>query len=230
MARSKLTALDLQEQYGDVLTSAPFRDCASPFLLRGALASRDPPVEVSLGVVTMWWTKYKLPEGAVTVTSAQDLEQRFGDSIRHLALEYPTAFKLCKALRSRVPPLCISDMVARVWLQQHARHGEVQQVENAGHLETLFGERIRSDAPPDITADALQRWLLKEHAVSVRARIRQTFIKVYRRLFRVFCMVLLFVFSLFSQDFTCYYQFCLHGLCMVLWVSEFLLPGSARRS
>ena len=171
MARSKLTARELQEQYGDVLASAPFRDCSSPVFLHGALASRDPLVEVSIGAVRMWWDKYKLPEGAETVTSAQDLEHRFGDGIRHLAREYPTSFKLCKALRKREPPLCITDAIARVWLQQYARHGELQYIENAGHLETLFGERIRSDAPPDITADTLQAWLLQEHAVSVRARI-----------------------------------------------------------
>ena len=70
----------------------------------------------------------------------------------------------------------ITDSIARVWLQQHARHGELQYIENAGHLETLCGERIRSDAPPDITTDALAAWLLKELAVSVRARICQDFL------------------------------------------------------
>ena len=115
-----------------------------------------------------------MPEGGEAVACAQDLEERYGDSIRHLALEYPTAFKLCSALRKREPPLCVTDKTARVWLQEHARHCDLQYIENAGHLETLYGERIRSDAPPNLTADALQRWLLKEHPVSVRARIYQT--------------------------------------------------------
>ena len=94
MARSKLTARELQEQYGDVLASAPLCECSSASRLHTALSARQPPVEVSLGAVRIWWDKYKLPEGAETVTSDQDLEDRFGDSIRHLALEYPTSFKL----------------------------------------------------------------------------------------------------------------------------------------
>ena len=176
MPRSKLTASQLQEQYGDVLASAPFRDCASAYLLQRALASRQPPVEVSLGAVTVWWGSYRVPEGAVTVASAQELEETYGDSIRHVGLEHPTAYKLRKALRQRAPPLCITNKTAEAWLKTYARQCELQSIENAGHLETLYGERIRSDAPPDLTADALQRWLLKEHAVSVRTRICQTFL------------------------------------------------------
>ena len=117
-----------------------------------------------------------IPDGAQTTSSAQDLEQMYGDSFRHLRLEHPSAYELCKALRQREQPLCIANKTAEVWLKTYARQCELQCTENAGHLETLYGERIRSDAPPDLTADALQRWLLKEHAVSVRTRICQTFL------------------------------------------------------
>ena len=106
MPRSKLTARELQEQYRDVLASAPLCECSSAIILHGALVSRQPLVEISLGAVRIWWGKHKIPEGAETVTSAQDLEGRHGDSIRHLALECPTSFKLCSALRKRDPPLC----------------------------------------------------------------------------------------------------------------------------
>ena len=176
MPRSKLTASELQEQYGEVLASAPFRDCPSAYLLQRALASRQPPVEVSLGAVTVWWGHYRVPEGAVTVGSAQELEETYGNSIRHVGLEHPTAYKFCTALRQRAPPLCISNKTAEVWLKTYAWQCELQYIENAGHLETLYGERIRADAPAELTADALQRWLLEEHALSVRARICQTFL------------------------------------------------------
>ena len=120
--------------------------------------------------------KYKVPEGAQTVSSALDLEERYGDTIRHLGLEYPTAYKFCRALREMEIPVCISNSTAQVWLQKYARHGEVRSVQNAGHLETLCGDRIRSDGPSDATADALAAWLLKELAVSAPRRVCQTFL------------------------------------------------------
>ena len=118
MARSKLTAAELQEQYGDVLASSPFCDCSNANALYTALAARQPPVEASLGCVRIWWNKYKIPEGGISVASAQDLEQWYGDAIRPLGLEFPAAFKLCRDLRDREPPLCITNKVAEVWLQK----------------------------------------------------------------------------------------------------------------
>ena len=67
--------------------------------------------------------------------------------------------------------MCVTDKVATVWLQKYAHRGEVRDVQNAGHLETLFGERIRSEAPPDATADVLAAWLLKALAVSAPRRV-----------------------------------------------------------
>ena len=118
----------------------------------------------------MWMSKYKLPDGPVSVATAEELDELYGDSIQHLALEHPTAYKLCSALRKRDPPLCISNKTAEVWLRQYARGQKLQLVESAGHLETLCGERMRSDAPPDLSADGLAAWLLKDLAASVRVR------------------------------------------------------------
>ena len=126
--------------------------------------------------VTVWWGKYNIPAGARTASSALELEERYGDGIRHLSVEYRTAFKLCKALREQDPPLCVTDKVATVWLQKYAHRGEVRYVQNAGHLETLFGERIRSEAPSDATADVLATWLPKALAVSAPRRVCQTFL------------------------------------------------------
>ena len=91
-----------------------------------------------------------------------------------LSIEYRTAFKLCKALREQDPPLCVTDKVATVWLQKYAHRGEVRFVQ--GHLETLFGERIRSEAPPGAKADVLAAWLLKALVVSAPRRVCQTFL------------------------------------------------------
>ena len=136
MARSSLTGDQLEHQYGEMLRSAPWCDCISAAILHGALTSRDPPVDVSLKAMRVWWGKYNIPAGAETASSALELEERYGDGIRHFALEYPTAFKLGRALREREPPLCITDKVATVWLQKYARRGDVRIILNAGHLET----------------------------------------------------------------------------------------------
>ena len=58
-------------------------------------------------------------EGQVRITSASDLEERYGHSMAHYAVEHPTPFKLCKALRDRDPPICIDDSIAKEWLRTY---------------------------------------------------------------------------------------------------------------
>ena len=115
MPRSSLTAPELQDRYGAVLSQPPYSEVATPYLLRCAPQEREPAVEVSLKAVTVWWNKYKVPANAVSVASANALEELYGDSIRHLALENPTSYKLCGALRRREPPICVTDKIATVW-------------------------------------------------------------------------------------------------------------------
>ena len=150
MAVSSLTFQQLEHQYGELLRSAPLCECISARVLHGILIARDPPVDVSLQSVQTWWDKYNIPAGAETASSALELEERYGDGIRHFAYEYPTSFKLRKALREQETPLCVTDKVARVWLQKYAHRGEVRSIQNAGHLETLrrahtLGGTIRCD-------------------------------------------------------------------------------------
>ena len=103
-----LNARELQEQYGELLCQPPYQQCSTGYLLQQALASRQPPIPVSVQVATVWLMTYRVPEGAQTVSSAQDLEERYGDTIRHLGLEYPSAYKFCRALREMEVPLCIT--------------------------------------------------------------------------------------------------------------------------
>ena len=58
-------------------------------------------------------------EGQVRITSASDLEERYGHSMAHYAVEHATPFKLCKALRDRDPPICIDDSIAKEWLRTY---------------------------------------------------------------------------------------------------------------
>ena len=127
-----LTAEDLQRRHGDVLSQPPLCACASPRYLFQALTGMSPPVRVTEATVKQWWKKYKVST-ELSCTSAQQLEDEHGASIRDLTREYPTAYKLCKALRERESPLYISDGVAKQWLQRFGGQADLRYVQNAGH-------------------------------------------------------------------------------------------------
>ncbi len=84
------SALELQTKYSELLRQAPYADAHSPFLLHKVLSTS---FRITAGVVKQWWSKYRVSEGEVRVTSAAELEELYGDTIRHYAVEYPTAFK-----------------------------------------------------------------------------------------------------------------------------------------
>ena len=140
-----LTASELQERHGTLLSQPPYSEVDTPYLLHKGLQERDPAIQVSLKAVTVWWNKYKMPANAVTVASAHELEELDGDSIRHVAMENKTSYKLCRALRDREPPICVTDKLASAWLKKYASHSEVQNIENAGDFEKHYGDRIRSE-------------------------------------------------------------------------------------
>ena len=106
------------------------------------------------------------------VTSAAELEELYGDTIRHYAVEYPTAFKLCKVLRERSPPICISDRSAKDWLRSYGGQAVIEKVNSAGHLEMGYGDRIRAHTQFN-SPDALASWLLTEVKVSAPTRVCQ---------------------------------------------------------
>ena len=112
--------------------------------------------------------------GQVSISSATELEEQHGSAIRHLGFEYNTAFKLCGALRRLDPPLYVPDRVAAAWLLEYSSKETLVKVQNAGHLETWYGERIRKDMPEGTTDGAvLKQWLLGHLSVSADARVCQ---------------------------------------------------------
>ena len=173
-----LTAEELQSRYGEVLSQPPLCACASPRYLFQALTGMSPPVRVTEGTVKQWWKKYKVST-ELSCTSAQQLEDEHGASIRHLATEYPTAYKLCKALRERESPLYISDGVAKQWLQRFGGQADLRYVQNAGHLEAQWGQSIRDHVAhvANVSSEGIVQWLFKEHKVSVPQRICQTWLQ-----------------------------------------------------
>ena len=163
------SALELQTKYSELLTQAPYVDAHSPFLLHKVLSTS---FRITAGVVKQWWSKYRVSEGEVRLTSAAELEELYGETIRHYALEHPTAFKLCKALRERSPPICISDSGAKQWLRSYGGQAVIANVNSAGHLEMRYGDRIRTNMPFN-SPDALASWLLSDVKVSAPARVCQ---------------------------------------------------------
>ena len=107
-----LTAKDLHEQYGPELSRPPLADCGSAYYLHKALRAKG--IDVSHQACKLWWCKYRVVPGKVSISTATELEEQHGSAIRHLGIEYNTAFKLCRALQQFDPPLYVTDQVSWV--------------------------------------------------------------------------------------------------------------------
>ena len=164
-----MTALELHLSYGHILAAQPLCDCASPYLLHAQLTSRSPPIDVSYAAVRQWWGKHRVTPGGIKLDSPEALEQEYGDDIRHVAQEHNTAFKLCKALRLRDPPVFVSDAVAKHWLRRYSSSAALVYVDSAGHLELYYGDILRAQACSN--GEEVCKWLLAEHSVSVPVRV-----------------------------------------------------------
>ena len=135
-----ISCKSLEEQYGDVLRQAPYSACSSAYLLHAAV-TRDLNLSVTYATVRYWFDKYRT-RGELSAESAADANERYGDLLQSLAADNSTAYRLCKALRERTPPVYLTDEVAKQWLA--AYRGYLDRIENAGHLETQYGDRIRA--------------------------------------------------------------------------------------
>ena len=69
-------------------------------------------MKVSLQVVADWWRLHRVGGRQYSVSSAQGLEEQYGDAVRALLDGSITAYRLCKQLRERDPPVHVSDGVA----------------------------------------------------------------------------------------------------------------------
>ena len=83
----KLTAALFQERYGN-LVSEHFAQYTTAHTLRVALSERKPPIIVTDGMLKMWFANFRLPSDAVTVSSAEELQRRYGMAISCLHLQH----------------------------------------------------------------------------------------------------------------------------------------------
>ena len=92
-------------------------------------------------------------------------------------MTHTTARQLVLALRKKDPPLIVTDGVAEQWFNKFWGADDMQHVENAGHLESLYGERIRADARmEEQSGQTLAAWPRKELSVSAPPRVCQTWL------------------------------------------------------
>ena len=136
-----LSAQQLHQQYGELLQQPPFCNAASPYLLHIALSKRSPPIDVSMAAVKTWWQKYKHGPIELSVSTAKELQEKYGDIAKALAVDNYSGYLLVKALRDGEPAVYISDGVARQWLKLYFN---LSQIDNAGHLESRYGEPLRA--------------------------------------------------------------------------------------
>ena len=160
-----LSAAQHQEKHGELLKQAPYADAPSPFLLHKALTSRRPPIRITHAAVKTWFAKYKANPNQQSIQSATELNEKHGDIVKHLSIDYHTAYKLGAALRNRDPPIFASDGVVKQWLMKYG--SKMTYIDNAGHLEDLYGQRIREEWPgTEPRGDLLHSWLQKELQVA----------------------------------------------------------------
>ena len=81
--------------------------------LRAVLGQRQPPIDVSEGVLRQWLNTSMKPLDAITVSSTEDLQEKYGDVVKVLVREYATAYKLCKALRPQTLAVYCTDGIAK---------------------------------------------------------------------------------------------------------------------
>ena len=117
-AGAKLTAKEFERKYG-AMVSREFSDVATPRMLRNALSERRPAIEVSEGMLKVWFSNFRSPAGGEKVSSARELNEKYGDVVAELAKTYASGYLLAKALRARDPPVVASDGVVRVWLRRY---------------------------------------------------------------------------------------------------------------
>ena len=154
--KCKLTAKLFQERYGDIV-SEHFSQYTTAYTLRVALSQRKPPIIVTDGMLKIWFAKFRLASDAVTVSSAEDLNTRYGDLLPALAAQNPSAYRLMRVLKEQTPPLHVSEKVMRGWF---SRYFDAERINSAGHLELKYGHRIREHAEA-VTFEAadLRVWL-----------------------------------------------------------------------
>ena len=148
-----ITAAQFQKRYGH-LVRAEYAEHTGYGALRTVLLQRHPPIDVPFGALRQWLKRSVKPADAIAVSRADELQEKYGDLVKGLVLVHATAYRLCQALRAQSPAVYCSVSIAKQWLKKNGT--KLQCINTAGHLELMFGARIREDDKARLDAPQLK--------------------------------------------------------------------------
>ena len=160
--QANITAAQFEKRYGK-LVREEYADLGYR-ALSTALLARQPPIDVPRGVLEQWLKRKSIkPPDSITVSSTNELEEKYGAVVRLLVAEHATAYKLCKALRSQTPAVYCTDGIAKEWINKFGT--PLQRILTAGHLELICGARIREAGKWDLEAPDLKVWIQTQYSI-----------------------------------------------------------------
>ena len=171
-AKAQILNADTFEQKYGALVRREYGDISTAYLLDKALCKQKPPVCMTQGLLKQWFLKYASKRTsasavatAISISSRNELEEKYGHSLSTMAEQYPTAFKLCAAFKKLTPPVSLPAQVAKEWFKRNC--ATLKYIGKAGDLEVHCGARIREGGGRSMSADCLRKWLREAVAVDV---------------------------------------------------------------
>jgi hypothetical protein len=164
-----MNADQLHTRYGAVLAAEPFLSCGTARLLWNQFKVSYHRIAITEHPFKTWLARHRLPPGATSVSSAAELQEKHGDTIRHLAAAYPTGFIFSEQLKKI--GIHITPDIARRWLATYGGQSNMKLIDSCGHLELHVGQRIRDSAEANqMDANALRVYLNDNEKINVTAR------------------------------------------------------------
>ena len=115
-----ITANQFEKRYG-AMCRAEYPEHTGEKALRTVLLQRQPPIDVPEGVLRQYLKRSIKPANAITVSSSDDLQEKYGDLVKGLVIVHATAYRLCQALRAQSPAVYCSDGIAKQWIKKNGR-------------------------------------------------------------------------------------------------------------
>ncbi len=169
------TAEAFDKKYGQLVASE-HPDCHTAYLLRKALLSRTPSIDVSADMLKVWFSKYRVAESL----TAQSFDEKYGQLVATDHSDCQTPYKLRRALLSRKPSINVTEAMLKVWFSKYRVAAGTVKIGSVDELQTKCAEYLPSLAVTHNTAYKLQRALLTcEPPVSVSEGILKVWLNRY---------------------------------------------------
>ena len=140
-AGAKLTAKEFESKYG-AMVRCEYGDVATPRMLGNALRARRPAIEVSEGVLKQWFANFVSPAGSwEKVSSARELDERYGHVVAELAKKHETPYLLSKALRKQDPAVVVGKYAVNQWLIKYRVLGSSKNTEETPSMPVEMTRR-----------------------------------------------------------------------------------------